>query len=875
MRGGIIKHIGLILMALIFLLSPAYSSLASATGGGDAGDVDGSDGASSEREKDDAPWATLSTSKARQEDGVSASTYCDAGSAAVFTAICTGQAAPTNLQAPSERYIDITMHTGEYGHFEDGSRERTVTYYRSESFSDVTEPIADDGDYVFAGWSTREEADVVDITPGSAKAYQVGTDLYAVWSDKAYVLYTINQGVWEAPDGTPYQSVLMEYTPGTNFNVLEPHPFEQFYDFAGWANSTIWSIATTYSEETVIDQFWTDVYATWDYNASRIEDEMIVGQEHDVQAGVSIPVYKFTPTESGWYEVYTDGIVDDGSEREGMIRLRDVHDHSLKMEELVDPTIADGNLDMHLYYEMEAGTTYFIRFGEMAGMYLRFNAGVRMADTAMVTFDVNHDDVYFDYGETQSATYEVAVPIGEDIANMRFDNAPELIVDDESISFSAWTDDTLEVHSHLIVRGAMTAYAAYQELVAVHLDYNGGHDPFDVEKTSDVARYRVSDEFETSIDPVYDDPHKAFAGWSTDPNATEPDDSYRDNVDTAESVRRKLDGRTLYAVYTEPVTVTFNTSGGAYMIDDPSVTFYEASYGRGHDFYGMAVMHDDPQVQAIGWVDQNGEYIPVAGEAYGLYTITEDTDFTAVLIYQAIADGNGGCFPGGRGLACSSIQVSRLSYEGPDTKFSYTDMESALGVPMPVEDSGKYFIGYATDPDATEPDIIDGETQLDTLVYVYAIWADDEAWLGDESETTWEQNSEEGLVLTVHRHDDRMTFSGFAGASMDGEEISEDDYVAEEGSLILTLSADYLATLGLGEHQLAVHFDDVNDVNVAITITESTPASDADGGTPATPDTGSNFTKSEMGRISCAASVAIIVFVIAFGTAMCRRKYHK
>lgn len=673
--------------------------------------------------------------------------YCDNGSASVFTAICSGQATPNTLNASGERYIDITMHAGDYGHFEGDVKERVVTYYRSDNFSDVTEPIAENSDYVFAGWSTRPEATTVDVEVNMAKAYQVGTDLYAVWSDKAYVMYSIGNGAWHSPDGDVYQTILMEYNAGDYFQPLdpEPEPFEHFYDFAGWSEGTSSDSSVPYTSGTVIDKFWTEVYANWDYNASRMENELILDEVYDVQSGVSIPAYKFTPVESGWYEIYTDGIEDDGSDRQGIIRLRDVHDHSLKIEQLIDPTATDGEYDVHLYYEMEAGETYFVRFGEMSGMFLRFNAGVRRAELTTVTFDSNHGDgAWFEVDGNKSATVDVEVPVGDDIATMRFGSgSPTLVLDDDTISFNAWAteSDPDEVHNHLIVTGPMTVYADYMELVAIYLDYNGGYNPFKVEETSYVAKFRRWDKFVTPIDPKIDNPRLKFAGWSTDPNATEPEEAYRDaQSGSAASIAEALNGAPLYAVYTEPVTVIFNTIGGAYMMDDPSATIYESSYGKGHVFYGMAIMHDDPQVVAQGWLDQDERFVPVVSEEYGAYILEKDTTFTSVLGYRVMAYGNGGCFPYG-GIGCYSVELISLKYEGPDTRFSYDDAFSKLGNPIP-DDSTKKFIGFATNPEATESDIIDGETYVDSLYDIYAIWGDD-----DGTEEGDDEEGEEALLV--------------------------------------------------------------------------------------------------------------------------------
>ena len=119
--------------------------------------------------------------------------YCDEGSSQIFKSVCSGITL-NPLGETNDRYIDITMHAGEYGHFETeqgNTTERTNEYFRGDTFDDKTQPISDRPDYVFIGWSTKPTADDVNVEVGSMTASTVGTDIYAVWSDKVYVYYNI------------------------------------------------------------------------------------------------------------------------------------------------------------------------------------------------------------------------------------------------------------------------------------------------------------------------------------------------------------------------------------------------------------------------------------------------------------------------------------------------------------------------------------------------------------------------------------------------------------------------------------------------------------------------------------------------------------
>ena len=789
-------------------------------------------------------------------------TYCDAGAKALFVAICNGIG--TSVQSSTERYIEITMHAGEYGSFAEGDPEaHTKTYFRTDSFDDRTAPVSSRSDYVFAGWSTKEEATEVDVEVGLTKAADIGTDLYAVWSNKAYVFYHVYNGFWHGPDDEVYRDILVEYDAGANFQPLNPNPIavQNVYDFVGW-NTQQFGRGERLTTSTVIDKFFTDVYSEWYYNASLIEDEMVLNEVYSVSAGVSIPVYKFTPSETAYYEIYTDGIEDDGSDRQGMIRLQDIHDRNLRSEELIDPN--GGYSDVHLYYEMQAGETYYIRFGEMEGGFIAFDASIRKANMTTVTFVANHGDKAWFDGDHSKTTKQIQMPIGEDIGTYYLDGHES----DSDVTFVGWAEEQEvdEVHNHLLVTENLTAYAQYMDLLVISLDYNGGHDPYDSEATSHLLKLRAWDVFETPIDPAHEDPNKKFVGWARSSTATEVDPVIVEGKTSASEVFEYLNGDTLYAVYGEPVIVTFNTIGGAYMMDDPSQTTYESSYGKGHIFYGMAVMHNDPYVKAKGWVDQNGEFVPKVSEVYGFYTIEGDTTFTSVLVRELYAVGNGGYFPYG-GIGGFENKTLPMPYTGWNTKFSYADAFEELGKPV-SHDASKYFLGFATNPDATEPDVIDGETLLEDLRIIYAIWADDTYEVQDESDTTWTRGDTKGLRVVVKRTgDDSLTYDLFSGLDLDDTVMSESDYDTEEGSLILTIHPDYLEGLENGEHSLTFHFSGV-DLSTTFTI----------GDAPDTPNTGSNNTYQVEGSgstVSLAGCMTTGVVIALMGLRIVRRKQYR
>ena len=652
-------------------------------------------------------------------------TYCDAGAASVFVAICSNST-PTLLGSEpttASGLVTITMHVkaGE-GHFEGEADPLTHSkeFYFRDPFDDYTEPVSERSDYVFAGWSRSEAATTVDFSPTDVRAGQVGSDIYAVWSNKAYVYYHTPNGIWREPGtGDEYQHVLMEYTPGTAFQYLnpDPQPLEsRNYDFVGWYERMNGQ-GLHYTNETIIDTLITDVYSAWNYNAEGIDNEMLLNEKYDVTVGVSVPVFTFTAPETATYEIYTEGIVSEGEDAfQGMVRVQDIFDRNLAMESQIDPSTGWG--DVHTFYEMRAGETYYIRFGEAQGNFLRFKASIRKATMVNITFDADKDGTMGAYFGTDPAQTSkvMAFPVGYDI---RTEMMEDLNYDDENVSFGVWNTLDDDGHSYLLVTEDLTyVYAWYVEMVTVHLDYNGGYDPFDKDEHSMDAKFIPGSHFETPIDPDIDDPAIDFVGWSRDPHATKPDEDIIEANTSADTLKNE----TLYAVWGEKVPVTFVVGGGAFMLDDPNITVFEDARAKGHVFYGMSVMHFDSRVRHLGWTDQDGEFI-WPWDVVGDYHIKGETTFTAVLGFRLTAFANGGLFPYG-GIAGAEIIGVEVPYEDEDSVFYIDDILDRTGIPVNQEDENKRFLGFATTPDATEPDIIDGETRLVYLDHIFAVWGD-------------------------------------------------------------------------------------------------------------------------------------------------------
>lgn len=655
-------------------------------------------------------------------------TYCDAGAASLFVAICS-EAAPQLLGTEPNNasgVVTVTMHVNDGEGYFEGEADPLVhpkDFYFRDGFDDYTEPVSTRADYVFAGWSKSPAATTVDVVVGGDRAGSVGTDLYAVWSNKAYVYYHTPGGVWEDPDsGELYQHILMEYDAGSHFQYLDPNPQPlegNIYNFVGWYEKMSGE-GTEYTPATIIDTLITDVYSAWNYNAGNI-DAMELDVKYDFTSGVSVPVFAFTAPETAVYEVYTEGIVSPEEDAlQGMVRIRNIFDYGLAMESQMDPSTGWG--DVHTYYEMQAGETYYIRVGEAGGKFLSAKLAVRKPTMVNITFHANEASAYFD-GDPAKTTKNVAFPVGYDIRTKFVDG---LEYDTENMAFGRWETENDDGHSWLLVTEDTTdLYAEYVEMISVYLDYNGGYDPF-TEEPNTVAKFIPGYCFETPIDPVVDNPALSFVGWSRNPAATEPDADITEGLTGAEAFH----GQTFYAVYGEKVPVTFVTEYGGYMADDPNVTVYETSLAAGHVFYGMAVMHANENVKHTGWIDQNGERLYETSDVDGNYHISGETTFTAVLEYRLTAFANGGVFPNG-GIGGAEILGVQVPYGGGATTFSTDEVLDRTGTPVSY-DASKHFVGFATTADATEPDIIDGVTPVEDLNYIYVVWGENDP---DEPDT--------------------------------------------------------------------------------------------------------------------------------------------
>ena len=133
-----------------------------------------------------------------------------------------------------------------------------------------------------------------------------------------------------------------------------------------------------------------------------------------------------------------------------------------------------------------------------------------------------------------------------------------------------------------------------------------------------------------------------------------------------------------------------------------------------------------------------------------------------------------------------------------------------------------HFVGEDQDVDVTlhvksrDPETEDPAEEPEKTEHEYYLFSGDN---GVHTKTTDETLT---FVFKCKGTDTDETYHHFAAMNMDGAIASTINYNAAAGSLVLTLTAEYLESLALGEHTLTALFDDGNDVDAHFTIVEKT-----------------------------------------------------
>ncbi len=700
--------------------------------------------------------------------------------AAVFS-VCA--AIPVSAET-DDTSITITLHAGEMGYFGDPSvKEKESVQRRGEPFREDTVPDSADPSYKFLGWSKEEGSDSADVFNDMTNSSMIGTDVYAVWSNEAAVEYDAVLGFFRLGMGTSTQRTVLS-TIGSKFQELVPESYTDQLEFDGWY-SDYDGKGTRYTEETVLDRTELKVYGYWKAVDSKIE-AMEEDKAVPVNAESGGVYYSFTPQETALYEFSTSGA--DGSE-DAVQAYMVLYDQDLQYIATADPV--ENSKDVVMGIELTAGKKYYVMMSDFIGSGISFSAVVtKPQDYVSVTFHTNFQDadkVYFDQKGTKSK--DILLKRGTALGSY-MQSAAGLIVDTEEFTFYGWADDKdADEPAHGMTAGEVTeVYAVYMDFNIITLDANGGYFPqLEGQKTHDL-KYTEGDPFISFYSCAIDNDDLKFSGWATTPDAKVP------NIVEGEVLFEELPD-VIYAVYGQKLLLTFDANGGCFFLPDSDVTVYEITVGYGAKLGTVTVLPKaDKTLRAIGWTytDENGDSRVIL-DGYDTPRIYQNTVFKALWGKAIRFDANGGFF-----------------YSGGDERYLVFPVDapfSSQGLEEPSTVAMKYLAGWATTPEAEEPDVIEGVTPVEGITEVFAVWKDDSYVIAEGAGSTWNRSSGDGLRFVVKRiGEDYDTYSAFAGAKVDGVQIYSDSFEIAEGSLILTLKKTYLATLSAGEHEIEFTF---------------------------------------------------------------------
>lgn len=544
------------------------------------------------------------------------------------------------------------------------------------------------------------------------------------------------------------------------------------------------------------------VNAAWNVKLDALS-EISDGDEYNIDGSPTGEYYKFTPTETKVFEIYSNNLGD--KEVPALLSLYDSN-----FEKIDDGKLIIKNST--LTYTMEAGQTYVIKYYLAHAMDdVKIDVGIKEADSRIVTFHANRDsqgDAYFD-GDPNKTTKQIPFSVGSEIEN--YNKTGLEVAHPNRLSNMGWTrqPQTGGETQKIIVTEDMDVYGFYWDMDSIILDANGGY--FSTGSNEYEYIFPVGVAFDPTVMPKTNNREVKFAGWSKSPTATKPDDDILPTVTPAEGLPKRL-----YAVYTEKILEEWDSDAknGGYFLSDPNVTTYEGNSGKGRVFYGLALFNDDQNMTPLGYNDQDGEFIPYTISKYPYYHTKGDTKYTAVWGYKVVIDANGGTF--------ENYHASALRLVMPvDDPYSLQYIFDTLGYPVNNTDPNKYVVGFATTPDATVPDVIDGQTDVKSLDRIYAVWADDEYYFEEGESSSWTKESSDGVEFIIKRKGhDSETYSSFDSVLLDGEVIPSKYYTKKKGSLILTLKPEYLNTLSAGTHQVTFNFNDGKYLSTTLVINE-------------------------------------------------------
>ena len=574
----------------------------------------------------------------------------------------------------------VTFYTDK-SYFSDNTSVWTRNSYVGDCIYLYEIPLEkDNAEYTFLGWS---------VSPGAEYAEYSGNDcvieindnmeLHAVWKENLTLTYDANGGYFDYNDEVKpsithigdCESVYMEY--------LLPKSNDRFWQFEGWFSEP--------EGGSLIDP---DSFSNYVYESGTIfahwkkPVQMVIGEEATLSSVGEIGAYAaVTANVTDSYTFRIEG----GDEYLG-VSLYDSEGNYIKG----GYPVWDEGVYSHSYlnFGLEAGKTYYLYLysGQCNGFSCVVTAAASETDMVSVTYYVNNDSsvsAWFDTPETESKT--VLVESGN--YNIGFNTQyPVVNLADSMDYLRGWSTDpnATEPESDLYTEDGLVLYAVWGHYRQITFDANGGYFQWEEEKTK-VETFRSDGNFaiyDNGLIPQYPEEEMLFAGWATEPGATEV------NVVEDYTKMTEIEGDTLYAVWGDPITVTYNVNGeGCFdWNEDQTSKTLECVSGQRFKVITVTQFDPDPAIRFDGWYDA-----AEGGEKYDEEkNLTESiTVYAHWKQYETISltyDANGGYIIDEDGERYST--VTRTGYDS----VSMEDLYPAHNLLQ--------FEGWYSDPDAGE-----------------------------------------------------------------------------------------------------------------------------------------------------------------------------
>ncbi len=189
--------------------------------------------------------------------------------------------------------------------------------------------------YTFKGWSTSSSATSATYQPGSTYSSNSSIILYAVWEKNTYTLTYDGNGYSEYSSNTSGQS---------SYTVKSPSTTRVGYTFLGWSKSRTATVAEYQPGSSIALTNNTTLYAVWK------QTTLVSGSSVStpISYGGQVYFYKFVPSKSGNYVIYSTGTVDTR-----------VYLYNSSGTELKSDDDGGESTNFRLAYNLTAGNTYY------------------------------------------------------------------------------------------------------------------------------------------------------------------------------------------------------------------------------------------------------------------------------------------------------------------------------------------------------------------------------------------------------------------------------------------------------------------------------------------------------------------------------------